>query len=148
MALARKLDQFGSLSLLSWPAGGCHARLCGIGASWWRWGWQRCLKAGMVWSPRFEWCQYIIQYIYKTHQDTNMLICRLSCDYFELLYSSMYFNVLVIHWHDIWLYILEAVHLRLRRPPVFGFGLPAGTRSSSQALCFGRGRGGKEVRHL
>eukprot|EP00434_Breviolum_minutum_P004456 symbB.v1.2.003927.t1/scaffold210.1/size302740/18 len=25
-------------------AGGCHARLCGIGASWWRWGWQRCLK--------------------------------------------------------------------------------------------------------
>lgn len=51
--------------------------------------------------PRFEWCQYIIQYIYKTHQDTNMLICRLSCDYFVLLYSSLYFNVLVIHWYMI-----------------------------------------------
>lgn len=25
-------------------AGGCHARLCGLGVSWWRWGWQRCLK--------------------------------------------------------------------------------------------------------
>lgn len=26
-------------------AGGCHARLCGLGVSWWRWGWKACLKA-------------------------------------------------------------------------------------------------------
>ncbi|CAK9076239.1 unnamed protein product [Durusdinium trenchii] len=25
-------------------AGGCHARLCGLGVSWWRFGWRSCLK--------------------------------------------------------------------------------------------------------